>query len=563
MIDALPPDFLPRATRILLPRFSAADEREAWLAQAFFLSDPRLYYDLRLLEGAPIVTVTRTITALLNAACLPGRKTHALAVLLSAVKLGSPEPLHPEIDSLVTLLEPLCSGETRSTTTAKPVAPVQRPSKPLQTIETPEDERTPTVFISYAHADDAFAMKLIADLQDAGHAIWIDTVSIKGGEAWVKSIADGIRNSYAFVTLISPDANGSRWVLREYLLAENLGKAIFPVMVRQADIPFQMIDRQVIMLHENYAEGLRELIAALPAPQVEMPPAEGDLPRGPVSALGPAPAAPPPESPPMSEAGPGGPGAMLGGLLDRLGELFSGESKKAVPKAAPQREREQQRQEAAADAETAGVPDMAEPMAEEMAPHAAPMMRSPVSRAEELQFIQRQFALVFNAMEERGKDDMDDERVRWAKLPVDAMFDKRENADEHAVTAAGELWQSMGRAIVEADSAGEVAAVVWAALEAQMQRALNDPAEPLPVVLDLAKWDERTGTLESHVHHHLDALADYWPTLAQQERVALLISGVEVPDAERTGERQGAVEAFLRAHPELPSLVVTRSVVQP
>ncbi|NOG50871.1 MAG: hypothetical protein HND48_16640 [Chloroflexi bacterium] len=51
MIEALPPDFLPRATRILLPRFNAADEREAWLAQAFFLSDPRLYHDLRMVEA--------------------------------------------------------------------------------------------------------------------------------------------------------------------------------------------------------------------------------------------------------------------------------------------------------------------------------------------------------------------------------------------------------------------------------------------------------------------------------------------------------------------------------
>jgi len=192
------------------------------------------------------------------------------------------------------------------------------------------------------------------------------------------------------------------------------------------------------------------------------------------------------------------------------------------------------------------------------------MMRSPVSRADELQFIQRQFALVFNNMEERGKTDMDDERVRWATLPVDAMFEvRREDAAEHPVATAGDVWQAMGRAIVEADSAGEAAAVIWAALEAQMQRALTDPAEPLPVVLDLANWDERSATLESYVHHHLDALADYWPTLAQQDRVALLISGVEVADGERTGERQADVEAFLRAHPELPSLVVTLSVVQP
>lgn len=570
MIEALPPDFLPRATRILLPRFNAADEREAWLAQAFFLSDPRLYHDLRMVEGAPIVTVTRTITALLNAACLPGRKMHALATLLSAVKLGSPEPMHREIDSLVSLLKPLCSGDPKAKISSKLVVPMQRPSNPLQTIETPEDERTPTVFISYAHADDAFAMKLISDLQNAGHAIWIDTVSIKGGDAWVRSIADGIRNSYAFVTLISPNANTSRWVLREYLLAENLGKAIYPVMARQADIPFQMIDRQVIMLNESYADGLRELIAALPAPQVEMPPEGQEVVPPPPVSMSPPPPAPAPimrpqaSSPDQSKAG--GPGGMLGGLLDRLSGLFGGETANPAPEADTSVERRAREQGEPAPSrvpveDAVQVPGPEESAAEAVAPHAAPMMRSPVSRADELQFIQRQFAVVFNTMQERGKADMDDERVRWAKLPGDAIFGAREDAVEHPVDITGDLWQTMGRAIVEADSAGESGAVVWTALEAQMKRALADPAEPLPVMIDLTSWDERAESLESFVRHHLDTLADHWPTLAKQDRVAPLISGIEIADPARTGARHAAVEAFLRAHPDLSSLVVTVSAV--
>ena len=66
---SLPDNFLPRATQLLLPRFATPDEREAWLAQAFFLNDPRLYHDLRQMSGAPIVYVTRCITALLTAKC--------------------------------------------------------------------------------------------------------------------------------------------------------------------------------------------------------------------------------------------------------------------------------------------------------------------------------------------------------------------------------------------------------------------------------------------------------------------------------------------------------------
>ena len=53
---------------------------------------------------------------------------------------------------------------------------------PYPDIDTPREERRPTVFISYARVDAEFANQLIADLNANGHVCWIDTTMIKGGE---------------------------------------------------------------------------------------------------------------------------------------------------------------------------------------------------------------------------------------------------------------------------------------------------------------------------------------------------------------------------------------------
>ncbi|MCU0476891.1 MAG: hypothetical protein MUC99_12435, partial [Anaerolineae bacterium] len=100
----LPDDLIPRTTQILLPRWLTPDERSAWLAQAFFISEPRLYNQLRDLDGLPIIILTRTITALLEAGCLPNKRAHSLAQLLKSVRIMAQPHEQAEIDKLVPLL---------------------------------------------------------------------------------------------------------------------------------------------------------------------------------------------------------------------------------------------------------------------------------------------------------------------------------------------------------------------------------------------------------------------------------------------------------------------------
>lgn len=585
---SLPDDFLPRATQLLLPRFATSDEREAWLAQAFFLNDPRLYHDLRQLNGAPIVYVTRCITALLTAKCVPGREVHSLALLLNAVRIASAPAEQREIDTLVDMLDPICGPDAAPDTGANPLLPTDtttvpnvKPANPLQSIDTPETERSPTVFISYSHRDDDVAHRLIADLQNAGHAIWIDTVSIKGGEAWVRSIADGIRNSYAFVTIISPDANGSRWVLREYLLAENLHKPIFPVIGRPADIPFQMIDRQVIDVHIDYDAGLKELIEALPVPSIPVPSTQAvaellaDLaspPRTNAAVPPPAPVVPPPapipkpvpQAPPASRStGTGLPD--IGGLLDTFKDAVLGRKRDEQTRPEPADDTKKAEEapplpspSAPITAPSFEVPAVQDDEAEEVVAPDGTLeqaesqgVAAPSRRALELQYVQRQWAEAFSAQQD-APDTNDDMIVRWMMLPDDADLDADTSlaASGHVeIVGAGML--SMHRALIVGHSPREASEVVWSAVNALMPAALNDPSKPLPVLLDFSKWSDSSQPLEAFLREQLGDLSDYWNGLVSQQRAALLLSGVDaLPEA-----RKAAVEAFLRAHPELPVLV--------
>lgn len=612
---SLPDNFLPRATQLLLPKFATPDEREAWLAQAFFLNDPRLYHDLRQMSGAPIVYVTRCITALLTAKCIPGRDVHSLALLLNAVRIASAPAEQREIDELVTLLDPMCGPDSAPDTVNKPTIestgtqPIVKPVNPLQTIDTPEDQRTPTVFISYAHVDEAFAVKLITDLQNAGHAIWIDTVSIKGGDAWVRSIADGIRNSYAFLTIISPEANSSRWVLREYLLAENLQKPIYPVLARQADIPFQMIDRQVVMLHQDYDVGLRELLETLPAPTIPLPSMEDVLKitasEFPIVPPAPAPAVTQPQAgspaapkldtrqsgddlqmPPVQTAPARGGasnlpdfgsviGDILGGIREMIGRRGR-EKEEAFPPPAEQTddtttESTKKREEKPSTtlpepprrSQTPGGPAAAEEDldmssdAESEGVTAADFFATPTPnrRALELQYVQRQWAEAFSQQQD-APESADDMIVRWMKLSSDADLNAdASGAESGHVDNVGAGLMSMRRAVVMGDSPRETAEAVWSALGALMQGALNDPTQPLPIIINLAKWSDAEQSLDSFVHSQLGELGDYWHGLLEQKRAALLFTGFEELPAALRDSRTEAIENLLRQHPELPVLI--------
>ena len=124
----------------------------------------------------------------------------------------------------------------------------------------------PVVFLSYSRADRALADRLLADLEQVGHACWLDTTDIPGGEVWEKAIVDGITRAYAVICLMSEAANSNKWVRCEYYYAEKLGKPIIPLLGEECELPIRMMDCQAIPIYRDYAAGFSRLLASLPKP---------------------------------------------------------------------------------------------------------------------------------------------------------------------------------------------------------------------------------------------------------------------------------------------------------
>ena len=249
-----------RAVALLQP-FMSAERRDTWLTQAFYFAHRDLYDGIDQ-QGAPADFTVRCVRRLLDAGCRDGR--HALSWLLDVVRTGCGDERQPEFTALIDELDRLCALAPAQTVMSTPaVTAVAKPDRPA-------------VFISYARADAALVKRLVDDLQAAGHACWIDTSDIPGGEVWLEAIAASIEYAYAFVTLVTPAANTSDYVRLEYLHAQKRGKLIIPLLGQSGELPWYIADRQAIPLLPDYLAGVQRLLAALPMLPVMAPVPAGD-----------------------------------------------------------------------------------------------------------------------------------------------------------------------------------------------------------------------------------------------------------------------------------------------
>lgn len=137
-------------------------------------------------------------------------------------------------------------------------------------------ERLPDrCFVSYSRKDESFALRLVSDLTDAGLRVWFDRHKIKGGEAWWKSIEQGIQNADFVVFCLSSHSLQSEVANRELETARGLEKEIIPIML--APMVNQLRDSaysQIAWLSEihlidctepaRYGSAFQELLGALP-----------------------------------------------------------------------------------------------------------------------------------------------------------------------------------------------------------------------------------------------------------------------------------------------------------
>ena len=91
--------------------------------------------------------------------------------------------------------------------------------------DTPAEPVRPTVFLSYARADQDRAAQLVMALEAAGLSLWWDA-RIEGGAAFAKSIEAALEECDAVIVVWSAKSVGSDWVLDEAAKGRDLHKLV-------------------------------------------------------------------------------------------------------------------------------------------------------------------------------------------------------------------------------------------------------------------------------------------------------------------------------------------------
>jgi hypothetical protein len=86
------------------------------------------------------------------------------------------------------------------------------------------------IFLSHSSRD-AWLASVIADrLTALGCSVWLDVMSLTGGQEILRSIKDAIQRADEAVVLVSPESLKSQWVSVEIGMAEVLVKRITPLL---------------------------------------------------------------------------------------------------------------------------------------------------------------------------------------------------------------------------------------------------------------------------------------------------------------------------------------------
>jgi HEAT repeat protein len=91
------------------------------------------------------------------------------------------------------------------------------------------------IFVSYKHSEKEFCEMMIHQLEAAGFKVWIDSERLRAGENWREAINYAIKDSFALILIISPEARESEYVTYEWAFAQGAGVKVIPVMLKHTD----------------------------------------------------------------------------------------------------------------------------------------------------------------------------------------------------------------------------------------------------------------------------------------------------------------------------------------
>src|SRR5947208_1733510 len=88
------------------------------------------------------------------------------------------------------------------------------------------------VFISYQHEDSDFAQVLIYKIKGAGFETWVDNDRLRAGEDWRAGIDQSIKDAFALIVIMTPEAKASEYVTYEWAFAWGVGVKVIPIMLK-------------------------------------------------------------------------------------------------------------------------------------------------------------------------------------------------------------------------------------------------------------------------------------------------------------------------------------------
>ncbi len=92
------------------------------------------------------------------------------------------------------------------------------------------------VFISYKHEDGDFAENLSNRVRKEGFKTWVDNDRLNAGEDWRAEIDQAIKNAFALIVIMTPEAKSSEYVTYEWSFAWGAGVKVIPVIFKQTPL---------------------------------------------------------------------------------------------------------------------------------------------------------------------------------------------------------------------------------------------------------------------------------------------------------------------------------------
>lgn len=125
------------------------------------------------------------------------------------------------------------------------------------------------LFISYARVDKPYCIHIVENLDV--HETWLDQ-RLYAGQHWWKEILRRLDWCEGLVYLLSPDSIASEYCRKEFDLARNLGRHIFPVIIREDTVvPDWLAEYQYADISKGTnSEGLRVLLNSITLAEREL-----------------------------------------------------------------------------------------------------------------------------------------------------------------------------------------------------------------------------------------------------------------------------------------------------